>query len=360
MSVSVFEHPFLGGLLGDPAISACFSVEADLAAMLRFESALARAEAAAGLFSVECANAIEAGCASFVPDMTRLAHATARDGVVVPELVRQLRTHIGADACVHLHFGATSQDVVDTSLVLRLRKVCEHLAGRLTRVEAGLCDLDKRFGAGELMGRTRMQQAVPISAGHRIGNWLAPLSRQAKRLADARDDALQLQFGGAVGTLHGLGDNADAVSRRLGEILVLPVPSRCWHTDRSALAALAHSMVSICGSLGKMGQDLALMAQTEVGEIVLGGTGSSSAMAHKRNPVKAEILVTLARYSATLMPAMDHAMVHENERSGSAWTLEWMVLPQIAMACGTSLRTAAELIESIESIGAEVTPSSLD
>src|SRR5690606_13415398 len=170
------------------------------------------------------------------------------------------------------------------------------------------------------------------------------------RLVELRPRVLVLQFGGAVGTLDKLGAKGRAVAERMAAHLELGLPVRSWHTQRDNLAELGGWLSLVSGTLGKLGQDIALMALS--GEVALDGTGSSSAMPHKQNPVKAEVLVALARYNATLVSGMHQALVSEQERSGAAWTLEWMVLPQMVVAAGAALRTAIDLVGSIKSMGA--------
>lgn len=353
MSYTPFNAPILAGLLGDPEIVAFFSVKAEIAAMLRFEAALAEAEGEAGVIPADAAEAITEGCARFEPDMKALGEGTARDGVVVPELVRQLKAAIGGDAANSIHFGATSQDVVDTSLILRLWSVATVLSGRLGEIRDAFDGLAERFGERRMTGRTRMQAGLPIRVADRVGDWKRPLLTHEDRLNERSAHLFRLQFGGAVGTLDKLGARADAVAAALAGRLGLAPCADDWHSDRSGIAEFAGWLSLVTGSLGKFGQDVALMAQNGIDEIALSGAGGSSAMPHKQNPVKAEILVTLARFNATLLSGMHQSLVHEQERSGSAWTLEWMLLPQMCVATGAATRTARELVASIVSIGGE-------
>jgi len=355
MSVSPLDHPILAGLLGDEEASARFSVEADLEAMLAFETALARAEAGEGLIPQDAADAIAAALDPAALDIGRLREGTARDGVVVPELVRQLRAMVGEPHGNHVHFGATSQDVIDTSLALRLKTLLTIFAGRLDGLTARLAQLEASQGTVETMAHTRMQAALPVPAARKIRSWREPLMRHREKLAAVRADIAILHFGGAVGTLEKLGDKGEAVARRMGEELGLQPVSHPRHSERDGQAALANWLSMVTGSLGKMGQDIALLAQSEVGEVKLTGGGGSSAMPHKVNPVGAEVLVSLARFNATLLPGMHHAMVHENERSGAAWTLEWMLLPQMAVATAAALRTADGLLEGLSFAGRPAT-----
>ncbi|MBO6538466.1 MAG: 3-carboxy-cis,cis-muconate cycloisomerase [Rhizobiaceae bacterium] len=346
MTVSSFDHPLLSGFLGDAETAELFSAKADLDAMLVFEAALANAEGAAGIFPAQAASAIEKAIAGFRPDTSALRDATARDGVVVPELVRQLREAAGEHG-KHVHFGATSQDVIDTSLALRLSRALALFAKRLSALDKVLADLDTRFGQLEVMAHTRMQAAVPVPAARKIASWRDPLKRCRERLAGIHGDVAILHFGGAAGTLDKLGDKADAVTEALARELGLAAVERARHSERDGVAAFASWLSLVTGSLGKMGQDIALMAQSEVGEIRLASGGGSSAMPHKVNPVGAEALVALARFNATLVGGMHQALVHENERSGAAWTLEWLILPQMTVATGAALRIATELLPGV-------------
>ncbi|RUW73136.1 3-carboxy-cis,cis-muconate cycloisomerase, partial [Mesorhizobium sp. M1E.F.Ca.ET.063.01.1.1] len=267
----------------------------------------------------------------------------------VPELVRQLRAAVGEPHGEFVHLGATSQDVIDTSLMLRLRQAVEHIGLLLSENIVRLAGLEEEFGGRALMAVTRMQPAIPITAADRIVSWRAPLERHQHRLKEQSDRLLVVQFGGAAGILDKLGGKAPAVRAALAAKLGLADAPQ-WHSQRDALAEFAGWLSLVAGSLGKFGQDIALMAQGE-SDIKLAGAGGSSAMPHKQNPVKAEALVALARFSATQLSGVHQALVHEQERSGAAWTLEWLILPQMVVATAAALRLAAELAGRIESIG---------
>ncbi|SCB59053.1 3-carboxy-cis,cis-muconate cycloisomerase [Rhizobium aethiopicum] len=346
MTASPFDHPFLSGLVGDDEIAPYFSAEADIRAMLSFEAALARAEAVHGLIPGEAARKIAQACADFSPNLTSLRSATAKDGVVVPDLVKQLRAAVGEEAGKNLHLGATSQDVIDTSLMIRLKAVVFLFAGRLSAIVAALDGFDRRFGGNRLMGHTRMQAAIPITVSDRLDAWRAPLATYRDRLTE---QSFPVQFGGAAGTLDKLGPQAAAVRASLAQELGL-TDTRQWQSARLPIADIAGLFASISGSLGKMGQDIALLAEIG-GEIEISGGGTSSAMAHKQNPVAAEVLVSLARFNATVLSGIHQSLVHEQERSGAAWTLEWLLLPEMTMATAASLRLAKELMGNIQRLG---------
>lgn len=353
MSYTPYNAPLLSGLLGDAAVVRHFSIAAELSAMTRFEAALAKAEGACGVIPSEAAEAIARACASFAPNIPEIGQATARDGVAVPEFVRQLRAHVGEVHGGSVHCGATSQDVIDTSLVVRLRDVTTVLDQRLQLLDERLAKLAERCGDRPLEGRTRMRRAVPITVADRLENWRRPLADHRDRLAALSPRLFRIQFGGAAGTLDALGDKAEAVAAALAEALQLDAPERHWQTDRSPIADFANWLSLLTGSLGKIGQDIALMAQDERCEIRLAGGGGSSAMPHKQNPVRAEVLVALARFNATLIGGIHQALVHEQERSGAAWTLEWMIVPQMAAVAGAATLNATTLIGDIVEVGEE-------
>lgn len=347
MTISVFDHPILSGLLGDEELAHLFSARAELDAMLKFEAALAEAEADEGVIPRPAAEAITATLARFSPDVAGLKAGVAQDGVVVPALVRELRAALPEDVRAHLHFGATSQDVIDTGFALRARDTMAILARRLAGLIDALAALETRDGQTKVMAHTRMQAAIPVSASRKIRSWREPLIRDVRRLETVQGDIAVLHFGGAAGTLDKLGHKGEAVAGRLAARLGLAQPDHARHSERDGIAAFASVLSLISGSLGKMGQDIVLAAQSEIGEIELAAGGGSSAMPHKKNPVAAEALVTLARFNAALVGGVHQALVHENERSGAAWTLEWMLLPQMVVATGAALLKASELVDGL-------------
>lgn len=347
MSVAPFDHPFLSGLLGDPEIAALFDAAADLSAQLAFERALAAAEAEAGVIPREAAVAIGAAIDRFVADPASFTEAVRRDGVVVPDLVKRLRAAVGEPWAGSVHKGATSQDVIDGSLLVRLRRAAMLLDGRLASLVAGFDALAERDGDRVLGGHTRMQKARPITLRHKIAGWRDPLARHRQRLSEIAPRLFRVPFGGAVGNRAELGDAAAAVADGLADRLGLGRAARAFHVERDGIAEFGQWCALIAGSLGKFGVDVTLMTQNEVGEVGIAGGGGSSAMPEKCNPVAAETLVTLARFTATLQGGLDQALVHENERSGAAWTLEWMILPQMVTAAGAATRRAGELLAAL-------------
>ncbi|MGE0503073.1 MAG: 3-carboxy-cis,cis-muconate cycloisomerase [Rhizobiaceae bacterium] len=348
MTVSPFDHPILSGLLGDEDVSRAFSIDAEVDAMLRFEVALAEAEAEEGVIPAVAAKTIAKALGRFRPDVARLRIGMGRDGVAVPDLVAQMHAAIGEPHGRHVHFGATSQDVVDTALALRIAPLLDGFGALLDGLTAALKALQARDGKLIVMAHTRMQAAIPVPASRKIASWREPLLRHRARLVAVRKAITVLHFGGAAGTLDKLKPSeARAVSKRVADMLALTPLRSARHSERDGIAELSSWLSLVTGSLGKLGQDVALAAQSEVGDIVLSSGGGSSAMPHKRNPVAAEALVALARFNATLLSGVHQALVHENERSGGAWTLEWMLLPQMLAATGAALRLAGGLVPQI-------------
>ncbi|WP_412552673.1 3-carboxy-cis,cis-muconate cycloisomerase [Shimia sp. MIT1388] len=340
-----------GPLFSDPESEALWGTARFVDGFIQFERALAEALAEAGVVDHTVASDALEDINSFQPDLTLIAENVVQDGLPVPEFVRQLKAHARSKALPAIHTGATSQDLIDTAVSLILRDTNARFEPQLAEVLSALDALTDTWGEATMMGRTRMQAALPISVSDRIATWRNSLATHADRLTALRPQVEALQFGGPVGNRASLAPNGDAVACALAKNLSLSNPDRAWHATRESLTDYASWLSVVTGSLGKMGQDLALMAQQGVDEVKFSGGGTSSAMPHKQNPVRAELLITLARYNATQLPAMHHALVHEQERSGSAWSLEWMILPAMVTATSTALRHAEELIQSIENMG---------
>ncbi|MBE9552594.1 MAG: 3-carboxy-cis,cis-muconate cycloisomerase, partial [Proteobacteria bacterium] len=319
-----------------------------LRAMLDVEAALARVQGRLGIIPAAAAARINDVVASFEPDIAGIAAGTEKSGVPIIPLVEQLRAAVGGEAAGYVHWGATSQDIVDTGLVLRLRGVADMLEEKIGRLSGLLGKLADGHRGTVMAGRTRSQQALPTSFGLKAAGWLAPLIDHAKRLEEIRPRLVVVQFGGAVGTLAALGDRGVEVMEALGAELTLATPAAPWHVQRDGLAEFAGWLSLVTGSLGKMARDLILLAQSEVAEVRPGAGGGSSTMPQKSNPVACEVMVTLARQNATLISAMHQAAIQEHERGAPGWQLEWLTLPQMAVATGAALNHAIAVIETLE------------
>lgn len=339
-------RPLAQDVATDAAIAAHFSTRAEIEAIVTFEAALAETQAALGMIPEAAGHAIAATARSFEPPLDSIRVGFAQDGVPIPALVRDLRRAVGEPYAADLHKGATSQDAVDTGLMLRLHPVFALLDAALARLIAQMDTLVVEQGTTSLMAQTRMQAALPFTVAEKIATWIRPLAAHRLRL-QALNASRPIQLGGPIGTGSSFGDGYPelraALASRLGLTDVPP-----WHADRTPILEIAQGLMLLTGTLGKIGQDVALMAQTEIGAVRLAGGGRSSAMAHKQNPVGAELLVALGRLNAGRSGVLAQAMIHENERSGAAWTLEWLVLPDMASTTGAALRHANALLVGME------------
>lgn len=322
----------IDALFSTPAMSAAFSSEAHVRYMLAFEAALARAEARAGIIPQEAADDIAEQCKVELFDVTALYREAAVVGVPAIPLVRMLTAHIEGDAKKFVHWGATSQDVIDTAMMLQMRDGIDRLIDGLMAVCAACATLAEQHRHTLIVGRTLLQQALPITFGLKAARWLALTTRQVRALREQRKRTLAVQFGGAAGTLAALGANGLRVVELLAEELGLPAPDLPWHTERDRVAQIAATLGVVAGAMAKIAGDIALLAQTEVGEVTEGaapGKGGSSAMPQKHNPVDAIGALASARLAIGLVPVMLSAMAQEHERAAGGWQAEWAALPNL-------------------------------
>jgi 3-carboxy-cis,cis-muconate cycloisomerase len=347
MSVSPFDSKLFETLLSDTDMAALFSDSAAIAAMLKVEVALAKVQAQVGATPQIAYEQIAGGLVDFTPDPADLARRTADFGVPVPALLSAAREVIGEEGRHYLHWGPTSQDVVDTALVLRLRKAIAILDKRMATLLEKVDRLSAEHADTLMVARARWQQALPTTFGYKIALWAEPIRRHRERLDQLKPRLLVLSLGGAAGTLAALGKHAEAVEKGLAEELDLARPRTPWHTQRDAVVEFAGWLSMLTGSLGKIGQDMLLMAQSEVGELRFASGGGSSTMPQKSNPIGAEVLVTLSRLNAGLVGVVNQAQIQEHERGGAGWMLEWLVLPQMIMAAATALKHADLLFSGI-------------
>lgn len=343
LTISPFDSALYSTLLSDQEAGRYLGDDAQISAMLQVEAQLALAQAECGLIPADAAQAIAQAAATVQIPATSLAADTGMAGVPVPALVQALKQALPKEHARWVHFGATSQDIVDTALVLNSRELLTLYATRLSQVIEQLLELANAHRSTLIAGRTRTQQAVPMCFGLKVANWLAPLLRQQQRLEELKPRLLKLQLAGAVGSLSAMQDHAVAITATLAQRLDLAVGQN-WHTQRDSIVELANWLAMTTGLLGKMGQDWLLLGQTEVGEVTFTNGGGSSTMPQKCNPVSAELLVTLARHNAGQVGQMHQAMLHEHERSGSAWTLEWLVLPSMLMATAVALHHSSDAL----------------
>lgn len=351
MIADPFGAPSHGNLFATSAMRTLLSDDRHCAEMIRVEVALAKAEAACRVIPNDAAREIARAVEGFAVDAAAIGAGTESAGVPVPALVAQLRAAVGGEAARWIHWGATSQDVIDTAHMLVLRDVVATIDAALERMIAGLGILARDHAGTVMLARTRMQQAAPITFGLKVVGWRAPLLRNRARLAELRPRLLVAQLGGAAGTLAPLGDQGVAVRKAFAAELGLGLTAAPWHNQRDVLVEFADWVALLTGTLGKIGLDVGLLAQSEVGEVREtgeAGRGGSSTLPQKSNPVSSEILVTLARYNANAVGAMHQAMLHEGERSGSAWSLEWLTLPNMILALSGALAHAERIATGLQ------------
>ena len=350
MSISPVDSTVYGGLFTTPAMRAVFSDHARLQRMLDVEAALARAEAKLGLIPAEAAAEISAKADVARFDLEAIGQGTALVGYPVVPLVKALGRACAGDAGRWVHWGATTQDIVDTALVLQLRAGIDLIAQDLEGTAAALADLARRYRDTAMAGRTHAQHALPITFGFKCALWLAPLQRHRTRLARLREEVAVVQFGGAVGTLASLGADGIQVVAALGEELDLAVPPIAWHVGRDGLAETVGFLGLVTGSLAKIATDVALLMQVEVGEVAepyQEGRGGSSTMPQKRNPIACELILACAKNVRQLAPVMLDAMVQDHERATGPWHAEWVALPQAFALTAGALHHARTMLEGL-------------
>ena len=322
--------------------------------MLDFEHALARAEAAAGVIPASAVASIANACHAEAFDRTALAEAAAQAGNLAIPLVKMLTAKVAqADpsAARYVHWGATSQDVIDTATMLGLRAAINALTSDLDRAIAGFAKLAAQHRETIMVGRTWLQHALPMPFGLKLAEYAAALNRSRQRLKRLLGETLALQFGGAAGTLAALGDKGFKVAEHLAVELSLPLPDAPWHTHRDRIADVASVLAILTGTCGKIARDVSLMMQTDVGEAfepAAAGRGSSSTMPHKRNPVAAASALAAATMAPNLAATIFAAQVQEHERSAGPWHAEWPTLPTLQLVTSGALAAIADIAEGLE------------
>jgi 3-carboxy-cis,cis-muconate cycloisomerase len=344
----------LDRLFGVEAVQGIFSDRARLQGMLDFEGALARAEARTGLIPSSAVAPILAKCRAELFDLSALAEGAATAGNLAIPMVRQLTLLVGADderARGYVHWGASSQDAIDTGLILQLREALDFIETDLTRFCDLLARLAQQYRDTPMVARTWMQHAVPTLFGFQVAGWLDALDRHRVRLRGLKKRALVVQFGGAGGTLATLGDRGLDVARALGEELSLTLPEMPWGPHRDRITEVATTLALCAGTLGKIARDLALQMQTEISEVFeppAEGRGGSSTMPHKRNPVSAATALAAAVRVPGLTSVMLASMVQEHERGVGGWHAEWDTLPEIVELTAGSLHHMIEAAKDFE------------
>lgn len=343
MSVHPADSEIYGALWGTAEMRALFSDATELQLMLDVESALARAEAKLGLVPQQVAEAITKAARVENLRIERIAEGTRETGVPVPALVSELGRAAGEEAACYIHLGATTQDILDTALVLQMRRALEYLRRDLVGLARTLATRASEYRDTPMAGRTHLQHAVPITFGLKCAVWASPLAAHVERLDQAARRGQVVQFGGAAGTLAALGANGVAVAEALAHELGLGVPDLPWHVVRGPVAEIVALLGLVCGSLSKFALDASLLMQTEVAEVFephAPGRGGSSTMPQKRNPVAAEYIIAAARGVHALVPLMLTAMTQDHERATGPWQSEALALKQCFVLCGGAMAHA--------------------
>src|SRR5579871_410929 len=336
-----------------PMRAACDDV-AYLQAMLDFEAALARAEAAVGVIPQSAAAPIGRACKAAGFDLASLAEAATRSGNLAIPLVKALTAAVAEtdpEAARFVHWGATSQDVIDTATMLVVRSAIDLLLADLDRAITGFATLARTHRNTAMVARTWLQHALPMPLGLKLSEYAAALGRSRTRLKRLAREGLALQFGGAAGTLAALGDEGLAVAEKLADELKLPLPEAPWHTHRDRIAEAASVLAILAGSCGKIARDVSLLMQTDVGEAFEpagAGRGGSSTMPHKRNPVAAASALGAATMAPNLAATIFAAQVQEHERSAGPWHAEWPTLPTLLLVTSGALAATVDLAEGLE------------
>jgi 3-carboxy-cis,cis-muconate cycloisomerase len=337
-----------GPLFVPPDLLDAVSGRAWLEGMLEAERALATAEAAAGVIPAGAAVAIAERCDPDLYDFDELLEQGRAVGNPAEPLVRALRKAVGGDAAGYVHHGATSQDVMDTATMLVARGALDLVLEDLAAVESRLAELAETHRSTPMVARTLLQHALPTTFGFKAAGWLVALQEARERLVAVRDDRLAAELGGAAGTLAALGEHGPEVLRLYADELELDEPVLPWHTNRTRIAELAAALDTCAAVLAKIGLDLALLAQTEVGEVREGGTGGSSTLPQKRNPIRSTHARACAELVQGYASVLARSVVQEHERAAGTWHAEWTALSGALAFTGGAASAIGEALSGLE------------
>jgi 3-carboxy-cis,cis-muconate cycloisomerase len=334
--------------LSHPALTEVVSDRQFIHRMVRFEIGLAKCQANVGIVPVEAGEAIQKSLNNLVIDPKDLTQGTLADGVPTVALLEQCRLNIPPAYREYLHHGATSQDVIDSAMVLMMKESSIVIDALLNEVIRSLDHLQQAHGELRCMLRTRRRSALPGMFGTKIRAWRDPLERQRAKLEIVAKSAFKIQLGGPVGDGQSFGSDYNVLLRELAIDLGLE-SAPAWHAQRDSVCEFSGWLSVVAGIAGKIGSDIIVMARNEVGEVSesTGNGGKSSSMPHKRNPVRSEALVAIARIVSNLQAQMLQSLVHELERDGSALIQEWITLPQMILLTGCALEHARFLAQNM-------------
>lgn len=355
MAASVFDSPLYAQLFPTGETGRLFSDSATLRAMLLVEGALAKAQGKLGIIPEVSAAAIHRASLEIQIDPGALAQTTGQNGVSVPGLVTAFRSEMNApEHAQYVHWGATSQDIIDTGLMLRLRQALALAEADLRALLGLLADQAESYAALPMAGRTYGQHATPTSWGAVVAGWGSPVLHALEALPDLRQSSLWVSLSGAAGTSAALGEHAPELRAALAEGLDLIDPKRSWHTDRGPILRSAAWMAEVTTALAAFGSSLVVLTASDLGEVLIEGAGASSTMPQKQNPVGPSTLVALSHQMAGLTGTLQTAAVHQNQRDGAAWFTEWLVLPQIVLSCAAALQIALRTARALRPVPARM------
>ena len=345
--VSAQDSAITSSSFSDKEIAELFSDVGEIDALVLFERELARVQESLQIIPEGIGKEIYAALENAKFDSDLLATGFENDAIPIPALLKQLREQLEPAAANYLHFGATSQDVIDTALIIRIKAAVVIIEKNLKDLTAELGRLAQKHRTTVMIGRTRNQNASPTVFALKIVNWLAPLQRQQQRLTELLPRLLVVQFGGAAGTNAALGNKGGEVNSALAATLGLAAAGSAWHAQRDTIVEFSNWLSMTAGQIGKMAKDILLMAQNEVGEIRFSGAGKSSTMPNKSNPVLLETLLSLAGYCRAQSDLMGSTLLVSHERDGVCMSLDRLAFPPLICAAAASITQALKCLASI-------------
>ena len=345
--VSALDSAFTSRVYADEETAALFSDEAEIDALIKFERELALAQESLGIIPPGTGREISTDLDDFKVAPASLAQGYAKDGIPIPALLEILRQKLKAETATYLHFGATSQDALDTALIIRIRSATTIIKKNLNHLITELIDLANKHKSTVMIGRTRNQNAAPTVFGLKVVNWLTPLTRQRKRLEELTPRLLVVQFGGSIGTNSALRKRGGDVCDKLAQALDLSLPDAPWHAQRDSIIEFANWLSMTAGQLGKVGKDLMLLSQNEINEININNPGKSSTMPNKANPVLFETLVSLAAFCRNNADLLEQTALTSHERDGVCMKIERLALPSLICAASASIVRARDCLKNM-------------
>ena len=346
MQISIQSSPLYSDLLGDEELALILHASTEFRTFIDVELALANAQSALGLIPQTAGADMKVALAKVSPDSVALGKGISTSGVPVPALLAELRKVLPPELAQWLHWGATSQDIVDTTMMLQTAQCLTLLDDRLSRLLNTLHKQSNAHATTLMAARTRTQLATPITLGLRVAQWAQPLIALEKELSLLTPRVLRIQFGGAAGANSVVAPYGPAIAEHMASALNLS-NSPPWHTDRSGIVGLANWLLQICLSLSKLAKDLLIMSRSDIAEVHAGQSGGSSTMPQKANPVQSEMVVTMGTIAQAIHAGICAAASPVEERDGASWTVEWILLPQLLITTGCALRHCLSLAESL-------------